>query len=170
MTSFVLPQQFQLSAWYAQPQTADQAGELLSQLSGLGPQSDPDYEEFIKLITHYWLQEPVARNFERWALNLTSEQNRALFIMIYGQLLMSCKKKPAMNYLNRGFLAAAHFFQPQDYFTVMKRNELLSYLTLSDAGVAPATLEELENEARVIRKLKKNKNHQYKNSQFDTLG
>jgi hypothetical protein len=170
-----VPDQFTLDAWYANPMSEEQAQSCLQQLDPASGdyRQNTDQQIIIKMISHFWLHRTDVDQLDGWLKQMPDkieDQNKALLTMIYGQLLMSCKKTGALKYLSRGFLQAAHYFQPQDYFVVMKRNELLSFLKLSDAGSPPATLQELENEAQVIKRLTKNKNKQYKNSQFDTLG
>jgi len=78
----------------------------------------------------------------------------ALLTLIYGQLLIACKLKPAFEYLDRGLIQSADFLVPTDYFKVVNRHELLSVLPLFEQARPAADLRTLENEARILARLK----------------
>ena len=67
---------------------------------------------------------------------------------------MACKHEPACDYLDSGFELAAHLLEPEEYFLVLKRHELLRRLQLMPTPSKAAGLDELLTEARVIQRLK----------------
>lgn len=80
-------------------------------------------------------------------------RERALLELCYGQLLLSCRCDSAWRHLDRGFELAAHLLDAEEYFSVLKRHDLLRILPLSPVPVCARELETLLTEARVIQKL-----------------
>ncbi len=107
-----------------------------------------------EFIANYWLGKSGLTNVGM----LRTKPNRALnglLSLIYGQLLIASKLKPAFEYLDRGLIQSADFLTPTDYFRVVNRHELLSVLPLFEQARTAADLPTLENEARILARLKK---------------
>lgn len=82
------------------------------------------------------------------------ETQRAMVEMVYGQLLMSCKRSAALAHLERGFERATAALAPEAYFVLLRRHNQLRHLVLTIAGSAPQPLADLLQEARVIQRLR----------------
>jgi hypothetical protein len=106
------------------------------------------------LIFRYWAGYDIEANYRNFLALLGDEREYALLELCYGQLLMACKQEPAWRHLDKGFAAAAHLLEPEDYFTVLKRHELLRQLPLAALPSEAAPLEALLAEARVISRLR----------------
>ncbi|HHH43242.1 MAG TPA: hypothetical protein ENK49_03820 [Gammaproteobacteria bacterium] len=105
------------------------------------------------LVVRYWCGRDTAPLFRNLLALYTSRRQRAQLELVYGQLLMARKRLPAGDHLDNGFALAAHLLEPEEYFQVLKRHELLHRLHLQPAPSAPAGLDTLLTEAQVIRRL-----------------
>ena len=94
----------------------------------------------------------------------------ALLELVHGQLLASCKLRPAYSHLARGFRQAAPSLGTADYFRVLGEHELLACLPLSDTPSAAQDLPALLNEAAVIRRLQRGERRRPAWPHLDTLG
>ena len=65
----------------------------------------------------------------------------------------------ATAFRSNGFELAAHLLEPEEYFLVLKRHELLRHLQLMPTPSKAAGLDELLTEARVIQRLKGRESH-----------
>lgn len=108
------------------------------------------------LIAHYWLEGAADDEYEQLKQRLrNTAHGRALLELIYGQLLMSARREPAMTHLQRGFELASKLFTPADYLQVLKRHQQLALLPLTAQGLPAATLQELLTTAGVIERLQR---------------
>ena len=82
------------------------------------------------------------------------DRQRAMLELCFGQLLIARKCRSAWLHLDRGFALAAHLLEPEEYFSVLKRHELLRQLPVAPGASEGASLEALLNEARVIARLR----------------
>jgi hypothetical protein len=151
--------QASLASWFAVPLTAKQAQAGLSEirralLNRRATQQVVFSTRLAELIFRFWAGSAIEVNYRNLLALLNNERELALLDLCYGQLLMSRKQEPAWQHLDKGFTAAAHLFAPEDYFTVLRRHELLRQLPLSLLPSAAATLEALQDEARVIARLR----------------
>ncbi len=164
-----------LAAWYATPLSELQARDLqlqarqllqrqmLSGSAALAPR-------LADLIAGFWLGRDVSHDHRSLMATLPVPQ-RALVELIYGQLLMACKRNAAQQHLTRGFELATELLEPAAYFVLLRRHAQLRELVLSPAGSPPQALPELLLEARVIQRLKRGRGSRLPiTSHDDTLG
>lgn len=145
------------AGWYAQPMASAAASQLSRQLreaeqAAFAANASAFVPRLGLLITGYWQHRAVELDYRSLQATCRPEQG-PLVELVYGQLLISCKRSGAYAHLQRGFQAAASQIPATDYFTLLKRHELLQWLPLTAAGVAPATLADLLTEAKVIKRL-----------------
>ena len=146
-----------LAAWYATPLTQTQAADLQRQAQQLlqrnmtsgGSSLAPRLAD---MIAGFWLGRVVAHDY-RSLIATAPEAEQAAVELLYGQLLMSCKRSGAMQHLERGFELATLALAPADYFVLLRRHALLRHLVLTPAGAMPQTLDDLLQEARIIQRL-----------------
>ena len=79
--------------------------------------------------------------------------SQALACLVYGQLLISQKRSGAHEMLKQGFDRIQPWLQADEYFTLLKRHQQLAVLSLSSSASVALSLQELLNEAAVVRKL-----------------
>lgn len=146
---------YDLSAWYANPLTVAEATDRLEsircQRKQNGSVSSLRIEE---IIARYWLGRDIKGDVENYLASCENESHKALITLIYGQLLMSRKCATAMDYLHAGLRLANKHFQGAAYLEVMRRHEQLAFIVLSNHPVPALSLYELLREAAVIKKLK----------------
>ncbi|VAW81313.1 hypothetical protein MNBD_GAMMA12-1514 [hydrothermal vent metagenome] len=148
-----------LAQWHASPLDRSQAQVLLRETHQKRKEAILTGEQCWfcqtnEFIANYWLGK-VANNSFEWLVRTHSEQRqRALLLLSYGQLLLSCKLNFAFEYLDQGLIQAADFLSPTDYFRVINRHELLSILPLFTDARTAADLPMLENEAKILSRLK----------------
>lgn len=121
------------------------------------------------LICRDWRQTDSALHYRQLASTVSGTE-RALLELVWGQLLISRKLHPATVHLERGFRLAARELDTVDYFRLVRRHEVLGYLLLGDAPLAPQSLDSLLAEAAVIRCLRGNDTFRLDNAHRDTLG
>lgn len=100
------------------------------------------------------LGRPLVGRFEALAGSAAGAAEQALVSLVQGQLLFSRRLRGANEALERGFELARDQFLPADFFTVMKRHELLGELPLYASQRPPQSLADLLREAAVIRRLR----------------
>lgn len=147
-----------LSAWYAVPLDAGAAEALAAQSrqslrACYGNGADGFRFQLQQAIARYWLGREVEPDIRNLLATEKDPVRRALVALVYGQLLVSCKRAGAWEYLDRGFGGAANRLPPDDYFAVLKRHERLRRLALSPRGAPGQPLDALLAEAEVIRRL-----------------
>lgn len=153
-----------LASWFAEPISQQRAEACLpgvlhqlqaSVASGRG--SFP--ARLAELVVRYWCGHDVDAAYRNLLALHGERREQAQLKLCYGQLLMACKHEPACDYLDSGFELAAHLFEPEEYFLVLKRHELLRRLQLTPTPSKAAGLDELLTEARVIQRLKGRESH-----------
>ena len=152
-----------LAIWHATPMSAEDARDLLRQTQSLQREAYLRAEDSMEyrvreLIARYWMGRDVKGDVRSMLGSCPDPACSSLVSLVYGQLLMSRKISGAMEYLRQGFQLASGLFAAADYFTVMRRHELLAYLPLSAHGSAAMPLEDLLREAAVIKKLQEARN------------
>ena len=147
--------------WYATPLTGATAA-ILAQTAKqrLDQRGKYGYASFtgimMQTIADWWLDSTDTLCTTRGIHYANSKRKMALYHLIVGQLLMSCKIQAALDYLDMGLRYADGLINSDDYFTLYNRHEELRYLSLSASRQKPYDLSELLNESRVIRKLTQN--------------
>lgn len=109
-----------------------------------------------EIIARFWAGKDIEAGYKNLLALLNRTHQESVLELCIGQLLMARKLSPAWVHLERGFQLAAHLLEPEDYFLVMKRHELLRQLPLSQQGMEAVDLETLLSEARVIASLRGN--------------
>jgi len=179
--SWTLPEKWQeqslhLSAWYAEPQPRILASEnhegigtLLQQAYQKG--TDASLLKIVDMTARYWLDRFTQVDFDNLLCTLTSDKYKALACLVYGQLLVSQKRSGAHEILQQGFTRIQPWLQADEYFTLLKRHQQLLVLIPGPSASVALPLQELLNEAAVIRKLQGNvPNKPQSGDQSDTLG
>jgi hypothetical protein len=164
-----------LTGWYADPIATAEARALLdrtqrrlrSRLCGGGRCFSL---HVLRMICHHWLQSDSALDYRQLSALACDDSERALVELVYGQLLISGKRKPARQHLARGFSLAARYLDTVDYLLLLRRHDLLEYLPLSESPVVAQDLQSLLKEAAVICRLRGNERRVHESSHRDTLG
>lgn len=147
-----------LDAWYAEPLTRRQA-ERLAQLARKALQQayargGAGYElRILEMVAGFWLDQPVDHLYASLAAVPASQRQKALLELVYGQLLVSRRLDSAQSHLDSGFHLAADLFEPDSYFELMHRHDLLSELQPCSRPVPAQPLPLLLNEAKIIRRI-----------------
>lgn len=151
-----------LARWYAEPLNHNDAQALLEvsqrREQALLKRHGRSYlSPLLKLVALHWLGERTDEYYHY----LTSQHSGSTHLQIlkpllYGQLLMSRRLDGAMQYLDEAFLHARLLLRPDDYFTLMKRHQVLKRIPLSDKGARPESLTELLTTASVIERMQDN--------------
>lgn len=160
--------------WYADPMPADAAAALHAQARqavqrALASGERPLAPKLAELIAGFWLGRDVALDHRSLIATLPPE-SQALVELVYGQLLISRKLAGALEHLDRGFTLAVPQLAPGEYFTLLRRLELLRALPLHATAAVPQTLSDLLTEARVIRRLQPHGRRRTAHPHDDTLG
>ncbi|MGB5259191.1 MAG: hypothetical protein WBO34_01575 [Gammaproteobacteria bacterium] len=164
-----------LVAWYAEPLNMASAANLLSraevcQQACLRAGESCFRSRVLALICHDWLgSEP---EFHYKALTALAREGceRALLELVRGQLLACRKRHGAMECLQYGFRLAAPYLVPDEYFTLLRRHELLASLPYTDHSASPQGLAALLNEAAVINRLRSGERETRTCLHQDTVG
>ena len=167
--------QASLAAWYGEPlAVADAeclcAGAEKALRSRLCTGLPVFALHVMQLLCHYWMGVSVLLYYQQLAAATSLQRDRALLEIVYGQLLLSCKQWPALQHLDRGFSLAAVYLEASDYFTLVRRHEMLRHIPLSAGQTAPQGLQSLLAEAAVIRQLQGAGRHSCSESHHDTIG
>lgn len=146
-----------LGQWYGTPLTTEQAQTLLATVEQRRSRARSRRCRTCglqALVAHFWLGDDISDDVERLhKLFRPTAHGTALLELIYGQLLMSRRLAGARLHLHRGFLSAARLLAPDDYFTLLKRHQLLARLPLAEMPLPPADLPALLTTAAVISRM-----------------
>lgn len=148
-----------LASWLAEPVTPDQAAQLLpavvQRLSAVPSAPAAGFElRLAELILRFWAGQDIEAGHKNLFALLADDRERAMLELTVGQLFLARKQVPAWGHLERGFALATHLLEAEDYFTVLKRHELLRHLPLGNDAAQAASLRALLDEAQVIARLK----------------
>lgn len=110
----------------------------------------------MQTVADWWLDNTGTLCLTQGIHYATSRRKMALYHLIVGQLLMSCKLRMALDYLDMGLRHADGLINSADYFNLYNRHEELRFLPLFTTRQKPHNLPELLNESRVIRRLAPN--------------
>ncbi len=122
------------------------------------------------LICHFRAGRSIELEYGLLAASTGNKCERALLELVYGQLLISCKCRDAVQHLSKGFSLAIDFLDPSDYFHLVRQHELLDYLPLSPRFSPPHRLGSLLTEAGVIKRMQKGMGRCYDSTHCDTVG
>ncbi|GMQ88323.1 MAG: hypothetical protein BMS9Abin08_1561 [Gammaproteobacteria bacterium] len=122
------------------------------------------------LICHFREGCSIELEYEQLAASSGTGRERALLGLVYGQLLISCKCRDAVQHLRKGFSLAVDFLDSSDYFCLVRQHELLDYLPVLPKPSPPFKLEALLTEAGVIKRLQEDTGRRYDNTHHDTVG
>lgn len=110
--------------------------------------------QLVEFVSAFWSGRDVQASHANLMAVAREGRDKALLDLCYGQLLMAVRQRKSWLYLDRGFQRAAHLLDPEDYFLVLKRHDLLRELPCSGQPSVAAGLEALLSEAAVIRSLR----------------
>jgi len=179
--SWTIPKEWQeqplrLSAWYADPQPQVLASENMQGVGVLLQHAylkgaDTSLLKIVDMTARYWLVLFTRVDFDNLLRTLDSKKYHALACLVYGQLLVSQKRGGAHEMLKQGFDRIEPWLQADEYFILLKRHQQLSILVPGLSASAALSLQELLNEAAVVRKLQGDARIMPKSSdRLDTLG
>ena len=148
-----------LAHWYAEPLDPQQAELRLREgrrhaQAAYRQRRGALGAELEQLVAAFWLGRPVDDRLAALAIAANDDGEAALTHLVHGQLLLSRRLSGAGALLEQGFELARGLFLPADFFTVLKRHELLAELPLGPQPRSPLGLDDLLREARVIRRLR----------------
>lgn len=165
-----------LASWIAEPLPRQRAKVslpgILQQLQVFVASGRSGFNvRLAEFVARYWCGYDLDAAYRNLLALHREQREQAQLRLCYGQLLIACKRKPAWDYLDSGFELAAHLLEPEEYFLVLKRHELLRRLQSNTTPSTPAGLDELLAEAGVIQRLKSAESHTPKNNprHLDTL-
>lgn len=165
-----------LSAWQAEPVSQATASEMLEGVRvhlqhAYHNGSETPILKIMEMTALFQLGQYQYADFNNLMCTLDSEKYRALACLVYGQLLVSQKYSGAHEMLKQGFDRIQPWLQADEYFTLLKRHQQLASLALSQSGSDALSLQELLNEAAVVRKLQGEvRDRTHRGKQTDTLG
>jgi hypothetical protein len=148
-----------LHRWYVEALSPVQAEQWLHQLRASRRSISADRGARLSV----WIREVTARCALSMPIELhyrdmkeaaVSRREQALVELVYGQALISQRLRAGLSHLDAGLRLAHDIIATADYFTLVKRHELLSELPLGDDPAPPQGLSALLVEAGVIRRLK----------------
>ena len=148
-----------LAVWMADPVSQEPALRNLGQIQKCMRSGSLDEKTAFALrlgeiIMRFWAGKDIDAGYKNLFALLGRPREQSILELCVGQLLITRKLSQAWTHLDRGFQLAAHLLEPEDYFIVLKRHELLRQLPLSLMVSEPVGLEALLNEARVIASLR----------------
>jgi hypothetical protein len=148
-----------LAGWFAEPLSAARARSSLDGLGrrrlGLGTGPGRTFGVHLaEMICHYWAGSDIEADYRNLSALYRGERDQAALELVSGQLLIARRLRGAWRHLERGFALAARLLDAEDYFVVLGRHELLRQLPLFAEPSAPAGLDALLCEARVIARLR----------------
>jgi len=166
-----------LNLWYGEPLTRYQTEQLTLFSRQKQKQALFNGDECLS----FQLKEMIARFFMNRDINIeysnlvktTREDKKiALIELVFGQLLMSKKIDTAMLHLDKGFQIAQKYLNATDYFSILKRHELLGVLKLDNKPSEPKSLSSLLVEASIIKQFetRNGSGKSYTGNPHDTLG
>lgn len=164
-----------LSAWYANPLSAEQAvqlqlaaqRELQARLCS-GASCFPLH--VLQLVCRFQRQLAIELDYRQLLAAVEDVREQALLELVYGQLLASRKLSGAHQHLADGFVLAADCLSSTDYFQLLRQHELLDWLVLSDTACLPQSQADLLAEAAVIKQLRGVAGAPFVSTHLDTLG
>jgi hypothetical protein len=164
-----------LAAWYGNPLPRDSATRLQvaaqRELQTRLCTGSPCFQlHVLQLVCQFRDQDGIRLEYEKMQMAAKDVFERALLELVFGQLLISCKKAGAHLHLADGFVLAANYLASADYFTLLRQHELLACLPLSEKPSLPQDLASLLAEAAIIRQLQGGKCIQYSPTHLDTVG
>jgi len=167
--------QVSLAAWYGEPLALSDALRLCAEAERLLRSrlctGQPVFQlQVLQLLSHYWMGDSTSLDYQQLAAAATTQRDRALLEIVYGQLLLSRRRRPALQHLDCGFGFAAGYLEATDYFLLVRRHDLLRHIPLSDKAAAPQGLQSLLAEAAVIRQLRGAERYACGVSHHDTVG
>jgi hypothetical protein len=169
------PQRPSLAAWYAGPLAAGKLARLqLAAATGLQSRLCKGGSSFrpqlLQLVCCSLAGTDIEPGYRQLRATLHAARDTALLELVYGQLLISRKLRPAITYLERGFMRAARYLDSSDYLRLLRRHELLDCLVLTGKPADPQPLDALLSEAAVIRRLREHTVRRNGNAHHDTVG
>ena len=134
-----------LGDWFAVPLCMDQAEHLLTEarqaMQRAYARGNAGYEmRILELIACYWLDRPVDHLYTSLSAALDEQHHQALLELVYGQLLMSRRQAAAMSHLDTGFKLAAGLLEPDVYFEMIRRHDMLRSLHAAKRSVPLARI------------------------------
>jgi hypothetical protein len=147
-----------LSGWFAEPLQHARAEDLLSatrdhlRRPSIGKQQRFRLE-VVEFISAFWCGRDVQASHANLLAVARDVCDTALLDLCYGQLQMAVRLQSCWPYLDRGFQSAANLLEPEDYFLVLKRHDLLREIPCSTRPAVARGLQSLLTEAAVIRRL-----------------
>ena len=168
-------QRASLAAWYGEPLAASDARRVCAEAERLLRSQlcagRPVFQlQLMQLLGRYWMGNSILLGYRHLAASTGAQRDRALLEIVFGQLLMSRKQRPALSHLDSGFRLAADYIEATDYLLLVRRHDLLRHIPLSDKAAVPQGLESLLAEAAVIRQLRGAERYACRVSHHDTLG
>jgi hypothetical protein len=168
-------QQPALTAWYGEPPQATGAAALQARIrEALQLNLCREREAFplhvLQLACDYWSRGDAGSAYESLAAVAMERRDRALLELVYGQLLMGRKLRPAGEHLARGFRLAVPWLSSAGYFELVRRHERLDGLRLTDTPAPAQGLAALLAEAAVVRRLRNGGCGRGLNEHRDTVG
>ena len=166
------PERSDLGRWYAAPVPAGEARKALAALARRQRPGHPDgypdsgdgplallHRELRLAILTFWARGEegagaAAPHFERLRALHREPPDQALLHLAEGQLLVSRRLARGLQHLQRGFHLAAPWLRAGDYLMLLERHGLLAELALGERPCPAVGLDELLQEARVIRRLR----------------
>lgn len=164
-----------LGGWYAQPLDAVAAQRLGAQGRQRAQRAYRQRQSALvgdaeQLIAAFAMGQAVSAELESLLRSPLAPGERALLLLIHGQLLISRRRSGAMSLLQQGFEAGRDLFLPADFFAVMRRHELLAELPLHEQPRDAVGLDVLLREAAVIRRLRGPRRSAAVRNGADTVG
>ena len=119
-----------LASWFAAPLTVDQAQVSLSEVrqrlrTGRCTPAGAFNIRLGEIVFRFWAGQDVEPDYGNCLAMAEDDRQRAMLELCFGQLLIARKCRSAWLHLDRGFALAAHLLEPEEYFSVLKRHELL---------------------------------------------
>lgn len=164
-----------LAAWYGNPLPFDsvtrlQAAAQRELQTRLCAGAHCFQIHVLQLVCYFQDQVNVRLKYENLQATARDTFEHALLELVYGQLLISCRKAGANRHLADGFALANDYLASADYFILVRQHELLAYLPLSETPSLPQDLASLLAEAVVIKQLQSGECIQYRPTHLDTVG
>lgn len=168
-------QQPALTAWYGEPPQAAGAAVLQARTRealqlNLCRERAAFPLHVLQLVCDYWSRGDAGSAYESLAAVAMERRDRALLELVYGQLLMGRKLRPAGDHLARGFRLAVPWLSSAGYFELVRRHERLDGLRLTDTPAPAQGLAALLAEAAVVRCLQNGRRGHGLNEHRDTVG
>lgn len=169
------PQRPSLAAWYARPLAAGKLARLqLAAAAGLQSRLCKGGSSFrpqlLQLVCCSLAGTDIEPGYRQLSATVHDARDTALLELVYGQLLISRKLRPAIKHLEQGFLRAARYLESGDYLRLLRRHDLLGNLVLTGTPADPQPLDALLSEAAVIRRLREHTGRRIQDTHHDTVG